>query len=145
MNENLELYKHIYQDSEMSIFTLSKLLKELKGKDNKIKKTVEEILKGYERYYDESRGSLENNEEALEEKSMMAKMGASMGIKKEVNSDNSDASIADMLIKGVSMGTIDMEKKINDYKEEVDKKELKFAEDFLEFQQDVITGLKKFL
>lgn len=145
MNENLELYKHIYQDTEMSIFTLSKLLEELKEKDNKIKKTVEEILKEYERYFEEVKSYLENSEESLKEKSMMAKMGASMGIKKEVNSDNSDASIADMLIKGVSMGTIDMEKKINDYKEEVDKKELKFAEDFLEFQQDVITGLKKFL
>lgn len=145
MNENLELYKHIYQDTEMSIFTLSKLLKELKEKDNKIKKTVEEILKGYERYFEEAKNYLENNGESLEEKNMMAKMGASMGIKKEVKDDNSDASIADMLIKGVSMGTIDMEKKINDYREEVDKKELKFAKDFLEFQQDVITGLKKFL
>lgn len=145
MNENLELYKHIYQDSEMSIFTLSKLLEELKEKDNKIKKTVEEILKGYERYFEEAKSYLENSDESLKENGLMAKMGASMGIKKEVNSDNSDSSIADMLIKGVSMGTIDMEKKINDYKDEVDKKELKFSKDFLEFQQDVITGLKKFL
>ena len=143
--ENLELYKHIYQDSEMSIFSLTKLLEELKEKDNKITKDVEEILKGYERYFEEAKIYLENNGESLKEKGMMAKMGASMGIKKEVNSDNSDASIADMLIKGVSMGTVDMEKKINDYKDEVDKRELKFAKDFLEFQQDIITGLKKFL
>ena len=68
-----------------------------------------------------------------------------MGIKKEVNSDNSDSSIADMLIKGVSMGSIDMDKKINDYKEDVGKDELKFAKDFYKFQQDVITNLKKFL
>lgn len=145
MNENLELYKHIYQDSEMSIFTLTKLLEELKEKDNKIKKTVEEILKGYKRYFEEAKSYLENSDESLKENGLMAKMGASMGIKKEVNSDNSDSSIADMLIKGVSMGTIDMEKKINDYKDEVDKKELKFSKDFLEFQQDVIKGLKKFL
>ena len=31
---------------------------------------------------------------------------------KEVKKDNSDAAIADMLIKGVSMGSIEMEKKI---------------------------------
>ena len=52
MNEKLDLYKHIYKDCEMSIFTLTKLLEELKEKDNKIKKDVEEILKGYERYKD---------------------------------------------------------------------------------------------
>lgn len=39
-------------------------------------------------------------------------MAASMGIGKEVRSDNSDSSIADMLIKGISMGTLDMQKKI---------------------------------
>lgn len=143
--ENVELYKHIYHDSEMSIFSLSKLLEELKEKDNKIKKVVEEILKGYDRYYDEVKEILKDGEEHLEKNGLMAKMGASMGIKQEVKSDNSDASIADMLIKGISMGTIDMEKKINNYKEEADKKELKFAQDFLEFQQDAITGLKKFL
>ena len=80
-----------------------------------------------------------------DENGMMAKMGASMGIRKEVKSDNSDTSIAEMLIQGVSMGSLEMEKKIKNYKDVVDKKDLKFAEDFLEFQQDVITGLKKYL
>lgn len=143
MNEKLELYKHIYKDSEMAIFTLTKLLEELKEKDNKIKKTVEEILKGYERYFSEVKDVLGDYTKC--ENGKMAKMGASMGIKKEVKNDNSDSSMAEMLIQGVSMGTIDMEKKINDYKDIVDKKELKFAEDFLEFQQDTITGLKKYL
>ena len=76
---------------------------------------------------------------------MMAKTGAKMGIKMEVKKDNSDSSIADMLIKGISMGSIDMEKKIKDYEGEVDKKELKFAKSFLSFQQDVVENLKKFL
>jgi len=143
MNEKIELYKHIYKDSEMSIFTLTKLLEELKEKDNKIKKDVEEILKGYERYFSEVKDKL--GDYVKDENGMMAKMGASMGIKKEVKNDNSDTSIAEMLIQGVSMGTIEMEKKISDYKDVVDKKEIKFAQEFLEFQQDVITGLKKYL
>lgn len=143
MNEKLELYKHIYKDAEMAIFTLTKLLEELREKDNKIKKTVEEILKGYERYFGEVKDVLGDYTKC--ENGKMAKMGASMGIKKEVKNDNSDSSMAEMLIQGISMGTIDMEKKINDYKDIVDKKELKFAKDFLEFQQDTITGLKKYL
>lgn len=143
MNEKIELYKHIYKDCEMSIFTLTKLLEELREKDNKIKKDVEEILKGYERYFSEVKDLL--GDYVKEENGMMAKMGASMGIKKEVRSDNSDTSIAEMLIQGVSMGSIDMEKQISDYTGIVEKEELKFAKDFLEFQQDVITGLKKYL
>lgn len=145
MDENFELYKHILKDTDMSVYSLTKLLEDLKEKDNKIKKTVEDILKGYERYLEECKSYLEENDVDLEYDGMMAKTGARMGIKMEVKKDNSDSSIADMLIKGISMGSIDMEKKINDYKDEVGKGELKFAKDFYKFQQDVITNLKKFL
>lgn len=145
MNENIELYKHIYQDSEMAKYTLTKLLEELKDKDNKIKGTVEDILKEYEHYYKESKSYLEDHDSTLEENGLMAKMGASMGIKKEVKYDNSDSSVAEVLIQGISMGSIDMEKKISTYNKEVDKEQMKFAKKFLEFQQDAITGLKKYL
>ena len=74
----------------------------------------------------------------------MAKIASSFGIKKEVITDNSDARIADMLIKGITMGTLDMEKKISKYTENVDKKVLKQAQDFLKFQQKTIEQLKKF-
>jgi len=145
MNENFELYKHILKDTDMSVFSLTKLLEGLKDKDNKIKKTVEDILKGYERYLEQCKTYLEEHDIDLEYDGMMAKAGAKMGIMKEVKDDNSDASIADMLIKGVTMGSIDMEKKIKDYEDSADKNELKFAKDFLSFQQEVIEGLKKFL
>ena len=72
-------------------------------------------------------------------------MGATKGIKKEVISDNSDASIADMLIKGMSMGVLDIEKKLSQYDEIANKKTIKLAEDFLEFQQESISKLKKYL
>ena len=145
MNENIELYKHIYQDSEMATYTITKLLEELKDKDNKIKGVCEEILKQYEHYLKESKNYLEKMGATLDETSKMAKMGASMGIKKEVKYDNSDSSMAEVLIQGISMGSIDMEKKIKNYQKEVNKEQLKFAKDFLGFQQDSITGLKKYL
>ncbi len=143
--EDIELYKHIYQDSEMGKYTISKLLAELKEKDNKIKSVVEDILKQYESYYEESKNYLLEHDQDLKENGMMAKMGASMGIKKEVKSDNSDSSIAEMLIQGISMGSLEMEKKIGNYEKDASKEALKFAKKFLEFQEDSITGLKKFL
>lgn len=141
--EELTLYKHIYKDCEMSIFSLDTLLDDLQNKDNKIKKVVEEIREGYGRYFDEVKEAL--SDDLPKKSSMVTKMAASMGIGKEVRSDNSDSSIADMLIKGISMGTLDMQKKIAEVDKKVEKKELKFANDFLEFQQDCVTGLKRFL
>lgn len=145
MNENCELLESIYKDAAMATYTLEELLKELNGKDNKIIKPCEDILKGYERYRDETKEKLLKLDSELKEESIMSKIGAKMGIMKEVITDNSDASIADMLIKGISMGSIDTEKKIGAYKENVDKDNIKWAKDFYQFQQDNIKALKKFL
>lgn len=145
MDENLELLEYIYKDSDMSVITLEKLLQELNDKDNKIKKKTEEILKSYEDFLSKSKKLLNKFDSPLEENSYTAKMGAKMGIKKEVKSDNSDAAIADMLIKGISMGSIDIEKRITNYKEVVNKKYLDFASEFLKFQQKTIEELKAFL
>ena len=145
MKEKFELYKHILKDSDMSVFSLTKLLEDLKEKDNKIKGTIEDILKGYERYLKDVKNVLKKNKVDLKYDGILAKAGARMGIMMEVNNDNSDSSIADMLIKGISMGTIDMEKKISNYEKEVGKDEIMFAKEFLGFQQDVIDSLKKYL
>lgn len=145
MKEKNELLLHVYNDSDMSVTTLTELLEDLKEKDNKIKSVVEDLLKEYQSFLNRSKECLEKENIPLETEGIMTKMMANMGVSKEVKSDNSDASIADMLIKGISMGSIDMEKKIGDYKKEVEKKDLKVAKEFLKFQQKAIDKLKKFL
>ena len=145
MNENNEVLEHMYKDSEMATYSLETLLNELKGKDNKIIKVIEDILKNYENYYKDFKKQLKKEKVNPKSSGMMAKMGSSFGIKKEVIVDNSDSRIADMLIKGLTMGTLDMEKKISKYSENIDKKTLKQAEAFLKFQQESIEELKKFL
>ena len=145
MKEKNELLLHVYKDSDMSVTTLTELLEDLKEKDNKIKSVVEDLLKEYHSFLNRSKECLEKENIPLETEGIMTKMMANMGVSKEVKSDNSDASIADMLIKGISMGSIDMEKKIGDYKKEVEKKDLKVAKEFLKIQQKAIDKLKKFL
>ena len=145
MNEEQELMKHIHKDASMAAYSITKLLDDLKKKDNKIKKYLQEILKEYEKYVETTNNELENNCATPVEEGSMAKMMASMGIKKEVMADNSDAAMADMMIKGISMGTIEMEKKISDYKDAVSKDQLKIAKGFLKFQQETIEKLKEYL
>ena len=145
MKEGFELVEHIHKDASMAVYTLEKLLNNLQERDNKIKGFVEEILQKYEEYVKVSKEELEKNNIVPTEEGIIAKMMSSMGISKEVKEDNSDASIADMLIKGISMGSIEMEKKIKDYDKEVDKNHLKLAKDFLKFQEKTISELKKYL
>ena len=143
--EECELLQHIYKDASMACFTLTKLLEDLKEKDNKLKGPIENILKEYEEFANTSKDLLEEKQIIPQGENMMAKMGASMGIKKEVKADNSDASIAQMLIQGISMGSLETEKKLGVYKNDVDKEHKKLAEKFLHFQEKTIDELKKYL
>lgn len=145
MTENSELVLHIYKDAEMSAYTLTRLLRDLKDKDNKIKKTLEDILKEYEKWKNTTKKYLKKHDAEISTNGMMAKMMAGMGIDKEVKYDNSDSAMADMIIKGVSTGTVDMEKKIKQYKDEANEKELELAEEFLKFQEKTIDILKEYL
>lgn len=145
MNQKIELLKHIYQDADMSCYTLKSLSKDLKNKDNKIKNTIDDIYKEYLKYKKEAKKLIKENNATLEKNGIMSKLMASMGIKKNVINDNSDSAIADLLIQGVSMGSINMEKKIDDYKEYLSEKELNLAKNFLKYQQGAIEKLKIYL
>ena len=145
MDENIELLEYIYKNSEMGVFTIKKLLKDLKDKENKIKKLADNEMKEYNRFQDETKKIIKKNKYELKSNGIMAKIGSSMGIKKEVENDNSDASIAHLLTEGITMGIVDMETKLKNYKDTVSKDIYKLGEDFLKFQQDEVEKLKEFM
>ena len=145
MNERIEIYKHIFEISEMAIFTIKDLRRELKTKDNKIKEMFDGIINEYTEFKNISTKFLKKKKKDFNKTKFMTKIMSSMGIKKEVISDNSDAHMADMLIQGISMGTIQTSKLIDQYKCLVKRKDIKLLKNFLKFQQEKIEDLKKFL
>ena len=53
MNVNTEFLEYMYQNIEMGVFSLTKLLSSINDTENKIKKLISEELKEYEKYYKE--------------------------------------------------------------------------------------------
>ena len=145
MDENLELLEYIYKNSEMGVFTIKTLLKDLNEKENKIKKLADDQMKEYNKFQDESKKLIKKYNYELKTSGIMAKMGSSMGIKKEVKKDNSDSSIAHLLTEGITMGVVDMETKLKNYKDTVDKKIYNLGKEFLKFQQGEIEKLKEYM
>ena len=113
MNENLELLEYIVKNAEMGKYSCEKLIKQINDKENKIKKVVEGILKGYENYYKDSKKIIKNYTNELKENGTIAKMEASMMMKMDVMKDNSDANIAHLLTQGLTMGVVDITSKID--------------------------------
>ena len=146
MNENNELLTYIYQNAKMGEKSCTDLIRIINDKDNKIKKVVEGELKGYENFVKRSEKLLDKNGiEHPKDKGFMADLMSKMGMNIELMKDNSDARIADMLTKGFTMGNIDIEKKIEKFKDDADKDILKLAHDLLEFGKVNIDLLKDYL
>lgn len=143
MNENIELIKCIYKNADMAMSALEDALKYLKEKDNKIKDAIHDLSEEYKSFKQKAKDML--SEEDLTENNPMGKMMSKMGIRKEIESDNSDASVADMLIQGISMGSTEIEKKLDEFKNHSNKETVKLAKEFSKFQEKSIEKLKKYL
>ena len=115
MDENIEMLEYISKDCDMGIKSLTTLIRTINDKDNKITKVVEGILKGYENYLKESKKIIKKHKYDVKDNSKMAEISSWMGIKVELLKDNSDARVADMLTKGLTMGVLNMEKNIKNY------------------------------
>jgi len=145
MKEENELLQYIYQTTTMGKSSLKNLLEALNDKDNKIKKIIEKYLDEYEKYYSESEKLLNENNIKPKNKGPMIEMMNKMGINMNVMKDNSDSKMAEMIMQGLTMGIIEMEKKIKDYKGEVDKDVIKLAKNVLKFQEKSLEEIKKYL
>ena len=125
MNENNELLMYIYKNADMGVKSTTKLINLLNTRDNKIKKVVEGELKGYENFLKKSKALLKKNKVEPKGSSLIANISSSFAMDMEFMKDNSDAKIADILIRGFTMGNIEIDKKIEKYKEDADKDILK--------------------
>ena len=145
MDTNTELLTYLYQDTDMALNNLTLLINIINKKDNKIKKVVEDLIKGYENYLKKVKEYAKENNYDIQPKPLISKMGAYFGINMEIMKDNSDARIADMLIQGLTMGVLSVSKKITNFKDDVNKDILNLAKEFKKFQQESIEMLKKYL
>jgi hypothetical protein len=145
MNENNELLMYIYKNADMGVKSTTKLLKLLNNSDNKIKTVVEKELKGYENFLKKSKLLLKKNKVTPKGSNILADISSSITMDMEFMKDNSDAKIADILIRGFTMGNIDIDKKIDKYKKTADKSIIKLAKELKHFGEDNIELLKPYL
>lgn len=145
MDENIELLEYIYKNAEMGVYSCESLIKDINKKENKIKKILEGILKGYENYKLESKKMIKRNKYELKKSPLVAKMSSSIQMMMEVAKDNSDSAIAKLLTQGLTMGTVDISAKIDRYEKDADKKIIKMAKNYLKFQKESIDILKDYL
>lgn len=145
MNENKELLVLINENTKMGLASTKELLKLIKEKDNKIKKVLEDELKKYENLYKKCKSLMKKYKVKSEKSGLLKNLTATLAMRMEVNKDNSDSKLANILIRGFTMGNVDIEAKIKSYKKETSKDILSLAREILEFGENEIKLLKDFL
>ena len=145
MDENNELLMYIYKNADMGVKSTTKLIRLLNTRDNKIKKVVEGELKGYENFLKRSKALLKKYKVSPKGTSIVAEISSSIAMDMEFMKDNSDAKIADILIRGFTMGNIDIDKKIEKYKKDANKDILNMAKELKRFGEINIELLQPYL
>jgi hypothetical protein len=141
MNNNqntAEILSEIYRGAKMGVETINSMLN--KVNDNKIYDELKYQLRSYDEIANEAYGELVKRNQEPKDISTVNKLSAKMS----VGISNTPSHIADMLIKGSTMGVTEMTKSLNSYKD-ADPDIQALADRFIKLEQDNIDRLMKFL
>ena len=149
MSNQDELILYLCENVKMGLSSTTKIIKILKNKDNKIKKVLESYIKTYEHYLKMAKDLKQKYNVKTTKNKFMQKLMANTMMEEEIKRDNSDSKIANILIRGFTMGEIYLEKRIKDFVNNLDKKEksdiLELAKDLHAFNKNSIVELKDYL
>ncbi|MEG1015749.1 MAG: hypothetical protein RSD96_01685 [Bacilli bacterium] len=144
MNDYKEFLLFLDNNIFMGKSTIKEVLLSIKNKQNKIKTLIESELEYFESLSKKLEKILKKEKINTQNNILTNKM-VSTNIKISIMKDNSDSKIADMLIKGYTMGILDLTRKTNNYKDEVNHSIYKVANDLLSFEKRCIKELNEFI
>ncbi|KZL89076.1 hypothetical protein [Clostridium magnum] len=142
MNGNTELLNYIYQNSEMGQDTLKQLM--VMVEDDAFKKTLEYQYNEYKKIFDISDSNLKEVHREGKGINVLTKVSTYIMINIRTLTNKTPSHISEMLIRGSTMGIIDITKKLKEYKD-ADKEILDLGNKLLQFEQRSVKELKKFL
>jgi hypothetical protein len=143
MDSNSELLTYIHQNAEMGKDTISHLIGVTKDPD------FQTLLKSQYNEYNAinniSEKKLHTRTVSAKDISPLTKAAAYLSINLNTLANKSPSHISEMIIRGSTMGVIDITKKINEYSKTADKDVLELAGNLLTFEQRNIEECKKYL
>ena len=145
MNNNqntVDFLSEIYRGAKMGVETINSMLN--KVNDNKIYDELKYQLRSYDEIANEAYGELLKRNHEPKDISTMNKLSAKMSVGINTIISNKPSHIADMLIKGSTMGVTGITKSLNSHKN-ADPQIQSLADRFIKLEQSNIERLMKLL
>lgn len=142
-NQNtVDFLSEIYRGAKMGVETINRMLS--KVNDNKIYDELKYQLNSYDEIANEAYNELLKRSHEPKDISTMNKLSARMSVDINTLINNKPSHIADMLIKGNTMGVTGITKTLNSH-QDADPQIQALADRFIKLEQDNIERLMKFL
>ena len=134
------LYKDVKMGAESIIDIMPKV------SDEQMKEELTQELENYEKFSNKIKDLLFESGKKPEEESFMTKLMAKMGIAMNTMLDSTSSHIAEIMIKGATMGITSTTKLIREYENtSCSENALALARDIVKYEEKTIEKLKKFL
>ena len=139
-----EFLDHLYKNVKMGGDSIIDLMP--KVKDDAMRSEMTAELEKYEEFAKRIRAVLFKQDKEPREENLMTKAMTKMGIAMNTMMDTTTSHIAEMMIKGATMGITDTTKLVREYENTACSEEaLTLARDTIKYEEESIERLKKFL
>ncbi len=142
MNGNVELLNYIHQNSEMGTNTIKQLVDI--SKDEEYKKMLQSQFEEYKMIYDTTDEKIKGLNEETKDINVFSKASTYVMINLNTLVNKTSSHISEMMIKGSTMGIIDITKRIKEYPN-ADQEILDLANKLLKLEQNNVEECKKYL
>lgn len=142
MDKETEFLEYIYQNAKMGIIGIDNIKEKIKDED--LLNTIKEQERDYYMICNKATNLLLDRDRTVKDVSGMSKMMTYIDAKLNTKEEPNNNTIAKMMIKGSNRGIIEIEEKLNNYKE-IDKKIINLAKELLKIEKRNLDNLKKFL
>ena len=142
MNANVEMLNYIHQNSQMGQDTLSKLKKI--NKDLEFQQVLDTQFNEYKQIFDATEQKINALGQEAKNISPYAKASSYLSLNLSTLMDKTPSHISEMLIRGSTMGVIDITKNLKEYKDATPDV-LNLGQQLLTFEQQNIEECKRFL
>jgi hypothetical protein len=141
-NIDLDLLEKTYQNASIGVTAIENVLDQ--ASSNELVKDLDNQRKDYQALMEKSKEQLLQNGAEVKDKSFYDKAMMKSNIKMKTWKDSSDSHIADMVIKGSTMGITQMTKLLHESKN-ADGVSTQIANEFIQKEQHNIDIMKQYL
>ena len=141
---NEETLNNLYQNAHVALQSISDLIPETD--DAMMRAELKEQYEGYEKIIGEISGFMKDNDITPKDIGPMKKMMLKASVKMNAAKNDNRSHIAEMMIKGGTMGITDATKLLREYENTSCSEDvLSLARRVIKYEEETVERLKKFL